>query len=129
MARTREEEAGTEEDDTAAESGSDEEETSEDEDKPAARKAKATEPKAGTAAYALAVMDLPEAKGREALARTLAAEGLPLAKVKTMLASAPKKAAFAPQNPGVTSAGGGKSALDADARLLAAGTALAKRRT
>ena len=120
-----EEEAGTEEDDTAAESGSDEEETSEDEDKPAARKAKATEPKAGTAAYALAVLDLPEAKGREALARTLAAEGLPLAKVKTMLASAPKKAAFAPQNPGVAAAGAA-SPSDANARLLAAAAKVAE---
>jgi len=50
---------------------------------------------------------------------------MPLAKVKTMLASAPKKAAFAPQNPGVAAAGAA-SPSDANARLLAAAAKVAE---
>lgn len=119
------EEASTDEDETVAEEGSEDEPETSDEEAPVARKSKAASPKAGTAAYALAVMDLPEAKGREALARKLAAEGLALDKVKTMLAAAPKKSAFAPQNPTVA-AGGSGGAADPDARLLAAAQAAAK---
>jgi signal peptide peptidase SppA len=123
------EEMTDDEEEPVAEGDPVEEEASDDgEDKPAAKakaKAKATAPKPGTSAHVLAILDLPEAKGREALARKLAVGGMSVAAAKDALAAAPKGSAFQPQNPTVAS-GGGSSPSDPNARLLAAAETVAK---
>mgnify|MGYP000638533866 CR=1 FL=1 len=54
--------------DAAAAAELDEHDEDEEEGKPAARRSKSKAAKPGTAAHVLAILDLPEAKGREDLA-------------------------------------------------------------
>lgn len=58
-------------------------------------------------ATVLAIMDLPEAKGREKLARGLAGTaGMTAAIAKTLLGAAPKASALSPTDPDVSASGG-----------------------
>ena len=121
-----EEEMAEDEEEASAEDGAEDEPEASEEEKPAAKaKAKAADPKPGTSAHVLAILDLPEAKGREALARQLAAGGMSVAHAKKALAAAPKGSAFTPQNPTVAACGGATPS-DPNARLLAAAEAVAK---
>lgn len=121
-------EAEADEDETEAAAEDDEAGDAEDEeedDKPAATRASRA-PKAGSAAYVLAITGLPEAKGREEQARQIAASGkFSVAEAKAFLAGLPKARGFAPQNPQV-SADGGPTAKDPGARLFAAADRIAK---
>ena len=75
-------------------------------------------------AQVLAILDLPEAKGREALARTLAGEpGMTPARAKRLLAAAPKVAGLQVIDPPVAPNGGAAAAGDD----FAQGKALAER--
>lgn len=73
-----------------------------EEDPEADKSVKASTAKPGTGAYVLAITGLPEAQGREQAARQLASTGkLSVAEAKAVLATLPKKGAFAPQNPSI----------------------------
>lgn len=67
---------------------------------PAEGDKKDPEASAPDGATVLAIMDLPEAKGREKLARTLAGKpGMTAASAKEILAAAPKASALKPEDP------------------------------
>lgn len=103
--------AEDEEDDLTAED-EEEEPSAEDEEEEPAPKAKATSEE-----RRLAIMGLPEAKGNEAFARSLAKDGFTLAQARKALRSANRTGALAGRRDRAVGANGGAAAAGGDAQI------------